>query len=194
MILKCIIIIYLCTPKILMMIQNERDTRQVRILHAAEMMMNAARTAPKGRGLDALEVAMITEEEIAQMADMMDIIGNERNEPFFHRDANNIRNAGAVVLIGSKNQPIGLNCMLCGFPTCDKKPKNIPCVFNTIDVGIAVGSACSMAQKLCIDTRVMYSAGQTAEKLNFLPSCQTIFAIPLSISSKNPFFDRKPLE
>lgn len=175
------------------MIQNERNTRNERILRAAEMMMNAARTAPKGRGLDYLEVATITENEIFQLADMMEKIGEEQNASFFHRDAENIRNAGAVVLIGTRNQPIGLNCMLCGFSTCNQKPSAIPCVFNTVDVGIAVGSACAMAQKLCIDTRVMFSAGKSAERLNFLPDCQTIFAIPLSVSSKNPFFDRKPL-
>lgn len=175
------------------MIQNERNTRQERILRAAEMMMNAARTAPKGRGADVVEIAIISGEEIEQLATMMDTIGENNDFSFFHRDADNIRNAAAVVLIGSKNQPVGLNCGMCGFSTCSKKPTTIPCVFNTTDVGIALGSACSMAQKLCIDSRVMFSAGKASEVLNFLPDCQTIFAIPLSVSSKNPFFDRKPL-
>ncbi|MDD4847580.1 MAG: DUF2148 domain-containing protein [Bacteroidales bacterium] len=175
------------------MIYNERNTRKERILQAAESMMNAARTAPKGRGNDAMEIITITEQEILHLADMMDKIGEEKNESFFHRDADNIRQAGAVVLIGSKNQPLGLHCSLCGFKTCEQKPTSIPCVFNSVDVGIAIGSACAMAQRLCIDTRVMFSAGKAAEFLNFLPECPTIFAIPLSISSKNPFFDRKPL-
>lgn len=175
------------------MIQNERDTRQQRILQAAEAIMNAARTAPKGRGCDAVEICTITDTEILQLADMMDKIGNEKGEAFFHRDAENIRNAGAVVLIGTRNQPIGLNCTLCGFPTCSQKIATIPCVFNTIDVGIAIGSACAQAQNFCIDSRVMFSAGKAAEILQLLPECQTVFAIPLSVSSKNPFFDRKPL-
>lgn len=175
------------------MIQNERDTRHQRILQAAESIMNAARTAPKGRGCDAVEIATITDKKILQLASTMDKIGDEKGEAFFHRDADNIRNAGAVILIGSRNLPIGLNCTLCGFPSCEQKTANIPCVFNTVDVGIAIGSACAMAQKLCIDSRVMFSAGKAAELLQWLPKCQTVFALPLSVSSKNPFFDRKPL-
>ena len=36
---------------------------------------------------------------------------------------------------------------------------DVPCAFNSIDVGIAVGSACATAADLRLDTRVMYSAG-----------------------------------
>lgn len=172
------------------MIQNERETRNKRILQAADAIMNAARTAPKGKGMDNVEIVTVSGDDVLKLADMMDLLGDKNNLQFFHRDANNIRNSEAVVLIGSKNAPIGLNCTLCGFQTCNDKPKNIPCVFNTVDVGIAIGSACSMAQKLCIDTRVMFSVGKTAEVLNFIPECQTIFAIPLSTTSKNIYFDR----
>jgi uncharacterized ferredoxin-like protein len=37
----------------------------------------------------------------------------------------------------------------------------------------------------------MFSAGLTAQKLNWLDGCQSVFAIPVAASSKNPFFDRK---
>ena len=62
---------------------------------------------------------------------------------------------------------------------------------NTIDVGIAVGSACATAADLRLDTRVMYSVGYAALKLGWMPSCNYIIDIPVSASSKNPFFDRK---
>jgi uncharacterized ferredoxin-like protein len=44
---------------------------------------------------------------------------------------------------------------------------------------------------LRLDSRVLFSAGWAAKKLGLLPEVDTIFAIPLSVSSKNPFFDRK---
>lgn len=40
------------------MIANERDVRHEHILNVARQMMTAARTAPKGKGIDAIEVAM----------------------------------------------------------------------------------------------------------------------------------------
>jgi len=51
-----------------------------------------------------------------------------------------------------------------------------------------------MAADLRVDTRVMFSAGLASQLLNWLPDCKQVFAIPVSASSKNPFFDRKPKE
>ena len=44
------------------MILNERDARHEHILQAARQIMTAARTAPKGKGIDIIEVALITDE------------------------------------------------------------------------------------------------------------------------------------
>ena len=41
---------------------------------------------------------------------------------------------------------------------------------------------------------LMFSAGLAAQRLNLLEGCKQVFAIPVSASSKNPFFDRKPKE
>jgi len=68
----------------------------------------------------------------------------------------------------------------------------VPCALNTMDVGIAVGSACATAADLRVDTRVMFSAGLAAQQLGWLPECRSVLAIPVSAASKNPFFDRKP--
>jgi uncharacterized ferredoxin-like protein len=45
---------------------------------------------------------------------------------------------------------------------------------------------------LRVDTRVMFSAGLAAQRLEWLKGCRQVMAIPVSASSKNPFFDRKP--
>ena len=40
----------------------------------------------------------------------------------------------------------------------------------------------------------MFSAGLAAQRMNWLKDCKAVFAIPVSASSKNPFFDRKTKE
>jgi len=48
---------------------------------------------------------------------------------------------------------------------------------------------------LKVDTRVMFSAGFAAQRLALLGGeCGCVMAIPVSATSKNPFFDRKPKE
>ena len=176
------------------MILNERDIRHEHVLQAARQIMTAARTAPKGKGVDIIEVATVTGDEIKQLSEEMKAISAENGMKFFLRDADNILSAEAVIIIGTREQPQGLNCGHCGYNVCSARPAGVPCALNSIDVGIAVGSACATAADLRIDTRVMFSAGLAAQRLQWLPDCRQVLAIPLSASSKNPFFDRKPKE
>ena len=109
------------------------------------------------------------------------------------RDAINILSADAIVLIGTRELPMGLNCAYCGAETCESRGEGTPCAMNLVDVGIALGSACATAADLRLDTRVMYSAGYAARALGWMPGCTCIIAIPVSASAKNPFFDRKSM-
>ena len=77
------------------------------------------------------------------------------------------------------------------YATCAGRAEGVPCALNSIDVGIAIGSACATAADLRVDTRVMFSAGLAAQRLDWLKGCRQVMAIPVSASSKNPFFDRK---
>ena len=202
------------------MIHNERIQRHEQVIAAAHRMMTAARTAPKARGVDIIEIALIEGEELKALADRMVEIGNERNRPSFLRDAGNVLQAECVVVIGTKYQSLGLNCGHCGFATCaERELRNagniensslklgevpeggrgmlnpqlyeVPCSLNSIDVGIAIGSACATAADLRLDTRVMYSIGVAAEQLGYLGSdAYLTMGIAISASSKNPFFDR----
>lgn len=174
------------------MILDERNVRQQLVEEAAKKIMIAARTAPKGKGVDVIEVFMVTGEEICQLSDEMRRIGWKTGMKFYLRDADNILLAEAVILIGTRDQCQGLNCLRCGFEHCADRPKEVPCAINTIDVGIAVGSACAMAADLRLDTRVMHSAGMAAMNLGWpFPGLKNILALPLSCKSKNPFFDRQ---
>ena len=173
------------------MIQNERETRHQRVMEAVGRMMTAARTAPKAKGIDIIEIAVVEGKDIQTLSDKLREMGIQSDTKFFLRDAENILSAEAVLLIGTHLQEMSLNCSYCGFSACDDKPLMFPCVINSVDVGIAIGSACAMAADLRLDTRVMFSAGYAAQELNWLKGCRTVFAIPVSASSKNPFFDRK---
>lgn len=176
------------------MIQNEREERHNHVLQGVRQMMTAARTAPKGKGIDIIEIAMVTGEDIRRLSDEMVSVSAETGLKFFLRDADNILSAEAVMIIGTARQVQGLNCAHCGFATCAEKPEAVPCAINSVDVGIAIGSACATASDLRLDTRVMFSAGLAAQRLGFLGACKCVMAIPVSASSKNPFFDRKPKE
>ena len=115
------------------MILNERDARHDHILQVARQMMTAARTAPKGKGIDIIEVALITDEEIKQLSDTMIAMVEEHGMKFFLRDADNILSAECVVLIGTREQTQGLNCGHCGFTTCVGRTEGVPCALNSID-------------------------------------------------------------
>ena len=127
------------------MIQNEREIRHEYVLQAVRQMMTAARTAPKGKGIDIIEVAMVTDEDIKRLSEELVIMSGETGLKFFLRDADNILQAEAIMIAGTRQQVQGLNCAHCGFPTCVEKPEAVPCAINSVDLGIAVGSACATA-------------------------------------------------
>ncbi len=173
------------------MLYNERDMREDQALDIAEKMMVAARTAPKAKGVDVIECAVLTDDDQEALAQAMEAIGEERGLKFFLRDANCVRASQCVVLVGTHNRPQGLNCDYCGFPSCGDKPHEAPCEINAVDVGIALGAAVSRAQAFGVDTRIMFSAGWSAWKMGLLgEGVGQVYAIPVSISSKSPFFDR----
>ena len=173
------------------MILNERDSRHEHILNVARQMMTTARTAPKGKGIDIIETAVVTGKEIQLLSDTLKVMFEEMGMKFFLRDADNILQAECILLIGTREQAQGLNCGHCGYATCAGRAEGVPCALNSIDVGIAIGSACATAADLRVDTRVMFSAGLAAQRLDWLKGCRQVMAIPVSASSKNPFFDRK---
>lgn len=179
-----------------MAVINENELRQEALLNVAKQMILAARTAPKARGVNNIAMSVIAGNDIRELAAKMREIGEREDNQIFLRDAGNILNhAQAVVIMGTKVASLGLKlCSLCGFPDCASKEKepDVPCAFNTGDLGIAIGSAVSIAMDFRVDNRIMYTAGIAARELDLLGrDYKIIYGIPLSVSSKNPFFDRK---
>ncbi len=174
------------------MINNERDLRHAQAVDIAEKMLVAARTAPKGKGVDVIECAVVDGEDAERLAQEMERVSEETGCKFFLRDANNVRAGECVVLVGTREKAQGLNCGHCGYAACGDRAEGVPCAINSVDVGIALGAACSKACDYRVDTRVMFSAGLAAQRLGMLgEGVRQVYAIPVSISSKSPFFDRK---
>jgi uncharacterized ferredoxin-like protein len=161
----------------------------------AALMVAAARTAPKTRGIDNIQTAAIEDESTQRkiIAKMREIAAQE-NRPGLARDAGNIEHSPALVVIGVEANTAGLNCGFCGQPTCDAlEAADGICAFNSIDLGIATASAAEIAGRLHIDNRTMYSIGRACLDLGvFGPKVKQALGIPLSVTGKNPFFDRKP--
>lgn len=178
------------------MIIDSKTAEQAAILHAAQAMCAAARTAPKTKGIDNIETAILTEDDIFSLAADMERLGDELGYGFFIRDAGNVRQSGAVVLIGCRYQKNGLGeaCSFCGFKGCvGCEEAGGVCVFNPMDLGIAVGSAVSLAADLRMDNRVMFSVGKAAMMLGLMnEDVKCAVGIPIASLGKSPFFDRKP--
>ena len=144
--------------------------------------------------MDNIKVIAIDDEPTKQklIAKMREIAGQE-NRPSFVRDASNIENSPAVLVIGVAANTAGLNCSFCGHPTCEAlEDAGGICAFNSIDLGIATASAAEIAGRFHVDNRVMYSIGRACLDLKFFgTNVRQALGIPLSVTGKSPFFDRK---
>jgi uncharacterized ferredoxin-like protein len=175
------------------------------LLSVAKAMAVAARTAPKARGVDAIETLIVFDEDLDVLAKAMEEHGaKSANSEIFKRDANNVRKSQAALLVGlrdlrPKKVENPLDCGACGHGDCagflkvkKREGKDFPgpvCLFQAIDLGIALSSACSVAARFHVDNRMMYTTGGPACKLGWMKS-QIIIGIPLSCSGKNIYFDR----
>jgi uncharacterized ferredoxin-like protein len=181
-------------------IENKNGEKEA-LLEAARFMLIAARTAPKTAGADDILTLIVYGRQKDSIAKMMEKIGEKRKIEGFKRDAKNVRDSEAVVLIGVRgSKSLGFNCGACGYDSCkefesvDKRVGNDfggpTCLFKAIDLGIALGSAAKTASLLNVDNRIMYRIGTAALKLKMLPEATVITGIPISARGKSIYFDR----
>ncbi len=173
------------------------------IMEVSRLMLVSARTAPKSGGVDDILTALVSGKHKDSLAAEMEKIAKERDISRFERDAGNVRNSEAVVLIGvrgTKNFE-NMSCGACGYANCDEFEKaekkagqdftGPTCLFKALDLGIAVGSAAKTASILNVDNRIMYRIGAAARRLNMMPEASVIMGIPVSAKGKNIYFDRQ---
>lgn len=177
-----------------MALKREKDLMVGALDAAAREICLAARTAPKTKGVDLIETAVAEKETVEAIISEMEKIYTVTGREGFKRNADSLRECRHIVLVGAKKKTVGLKpCGLCGFKDCDDNEKNgAVCAFNMMDLGIAIGSAISVAADKRIDNRLMWTIGMAAKNLNLLgPEVKQIIGIPLSATGKNIFFDRK---
>ncbi len=178
-----------------MMYQSKQMEEQA-VLQTAAQMCAAARTAPKAHGKDTVYTMVLTGEEKDALAEKMEELGTklmgDKMGTWYGRDANNVRAAQALVLIGVAKQYRNVpNCGYCSFANCAAcENAGANCAFAYVDLGIAVSSAVSVAAANKIDSRIQFSVGNTAMKYGYGEEDIIWLGIPLSISGKNIFFDR----
>ncbi len=182
------------------MILNEKDFKIEAVRFAAFLMAESARTAPKAKGEDDIEIVLVYGDEIVKIAEKMRELARDYGDKNFERDAKSVEKSQAILLIGVRgSKPIGLDCGACGFKSC-KEFQNAEreegkdfigpsCVFKILDLGIALGSAVKLASIMGIDTRIMYRVGTAARKLKLI-NADVVMGIPMASLGKNPFFDR----
>lgn len=178
------------------MIYNSAEMEMKAALDAAAQVCAAARTAPKACGVDRMHTMVLTDNDKNAVADAMDRLADEKGAGFLHRDADNVRAALVLVLIGIEEGVRGLGeiCGYCHHANCAEcADANGVCVYDPMDVGIALGSAAATAADCRMDSRILFSAGRAAMEMGLMgENVRLVYGLPLSVSGKSPFFDRKP--
>lgn len=187
---------------------KSKEAEKSAVAMVAMLMAAAARTAPKARGVDDTASLILEGADLERLAQAMEHKATRKPRypaSIFKRDANTVRKSQSVLLLGVTGHPKGtddpLDCGACGYTSCQNllkargklKVKDFGgpnCIFQALDLGIALGSAVKLAAELCIDNRMMYTIGAAAKELGLLDS-DIIIGIPLSVSGKSPYFDRK---
>ncbi len=174
---------------------------------AAGLMAAAMRTAPKAGGKDFLEIAVVSDEaDLARIAGAMrDFAPRSTNEAYWLRDADNIAQCHAVVLVGLRSSPAaGYDCGACGHESCKaflaargQQPAFAKvmgyggphCVMRIIDIGCALSSAAKAASLLSIDNRVQQRVGAAARALGIIEA-DVVMGVPVGVYGKSIFHDR----
>lgn len=156
-------------------------------------MSVSARTAPKTKGIDNLIIKVLDDKDKKKLITAMNDISKKNSMPSCARDAKNIADSPYIVIIAAKKQTMGLDCGFCGYKSCkDLASTKGICAYNSIDLGIALGSASATASNKHADNRIMYSIGKASMECGLIDkSAVQAIGIPLSATGKNPFFDRK---
>lgn len=183
--------------------EMERDTIRV----AAGMMAVSARTAPKAAGIDRIQTLILDGDDLELLASTMEEKFKSKAVPLqgFPNNAEQVRQSSAVILIGATGEPKRMsppvNCGACGCKTCEEFVKSGKregedfrgplCIWQTMDLGVALGSAVKMASELNVDNRIMYTVGAAARKLKLMEA-DLIIGISLVSMGKNPYTFYQP--
>lgn len=160
----------------------------------SKILLVNAKTAPKSIGRDDIVIDIVDNiNDKKPILEKAKEIAKRSGFGFYERDAVNCEKITHIILIGYKLFYHRFDCGFCGFPTCDDcEKKGGVCAISVTDSGIAIGSLVKLSSIFGVDNRVMLSIGQAAKESGFFKEkVGGAFGIPLSATTKNPFFDRK---
>jgi uncharacterized ferredoxin-like protein len=182
------------------------------VREAAKIIGISIRTAPKSAGIDDITYRVLSDTQklkvYLETKKIASILQKDKPKKVqkaieldWHSDATAIEASDCLILVAVKGRKaMGLNCAGCGFKDCQgflkaKSPKTIfmagPfCIFQLLNLGIAISSAAKTASNLNIDNRIMFRAGLAGYRLGFLEGYSPVLGLPLSAAGKNIYFDR----
>lgn len=175
------------------------------IIETAELMCVAANTAPKTKGINLLSTFYLLPDEFEPLYDCLQQLSNKydkiRPQRPYGRDLETLKNTDCLVVICSRRKLMDIaGCDACGFSGEPNGCKSAAaagatCAYNSKDLGIAVCSAAIVAHRRFIDNRIIDTVGRAIINFKLYPEYTRgkafdAVCIALSISGKNPFFDR----
>ncbi len=198
---------------------DQREMFQHALHQVAELCAVAAMTAPKSGGQlflkgsqPFMETVILDERAMLhQLAEWMRARGNPIKAPLWIRDADTTERLDLVLFIGlSKWYPPLYDCGACGYATCAEFLRAVPgyrkaersddwefagpiCQLRAVDLGIAVGSAAKTAAMHNVDARCQTRLAAAARHNGVIQSDLAV-ALSMSITHKNIFFDKPPME
>jgi uncharacterized ferredoxin-like protein len=176
------------------MLIDGNEVEKDSLYQVAQLMCLAARTAPKGGGVDTITTAVVSKGTKGRLAVEMRKLGEENNMKAYSLNSEQVDASECVVLIGAKLKRYMIKtCNFCGFEGCkENKKANGICAVGVGDLGIAIGVAASVAGRHHADNRIMFTIGKAALGLNLLgDDVKIAYGIPLSAKGKNIYFDEE---
>jgi uncharacterized ferredoxin-like protein len=141
-------------------------------------------------GLGDLGVAVVSGRQKEELAKYMYQLAEELRDPSCKADAQEVRRAEAVLLLGLRDggDVVGMNCGACGFRSCEDMLQGrvagllFPgptCVLRALDLGVAVGLLAESKRVLTRDKKAMVRVGVAAKRMGLVKS-DVVLGIPLA--------------
>ena len=103
-----------------MPILDGREQERKDVIETANLMVVSAQTAPKSGGVDDILTAIVYGAEVGALAADMEKLAVERKIERWSKQAQEIKGAEAIVLIGVRGaKRYVTNCGACGYKSCD---------------------------------------------------------------------------
>jgi uncharacterized ferredoxin-like protein len=159
-------------------------------LSSPDELVSFVQEALKRLGLGDLEVVVMSGRQKEELAKYMYQLAEELRDPSCKADAQEVRRAEAVLLLGLRDggDVVGMNCGACGFRSCEDMLQGrvagllFPgptCVLRALDLGVAVGLLAESKLVLTRDKKAMVRVGVAAKRMGLVKS-DVVLGIPLA--------------